>query len=149
MRRGSQPASASSAIRCNHRCTTVPTCRAVSPAQENSISCSSPPSSAAVHFVEGGAPGTLKSAARRYKTSGIGARCSSSIASAGAGPKCSWACHQILWRSARLVGGRAVRSSVGRAQEKRWSCCFRSEEHTSELQSPVHLVCRLLLEKKQ
>src|SRR6266487_3111429 len=25
----------------------------------------------------------------------------------------------------------------------------RSEEHTSELQSPVHLVCRLLLEKKQ
>src|SRR5438876_7754907 len=24
----------------------------------------------------------------------------------------------------------------------------RSEEHTSELQSPVHLVCRLLLEKK-
>src|SRR5690348_17591094 len=38
------------------------------------------------------------------------------------------------------------------------SCCFRSavtpgrrrsEEHTSELQSPVHLVCRLLLEKKK
>src|SRR5438876_3908972 len=25
---------------------------------------------------------------------------------------------------------------------------YRSEEHTSELQSPVHLVCRLLLEKK-
>src|SRR2546422_4787411 len=24
----------------------------------------------------------------------------------------------------------------------------RSEEHTSELQSPLHLVCRLLLEKK-
>src|SRR5258708_18860286 len=30
------------------------------------------------------------------------------------------------------------------------SCCrtTRSEEHTSELQSPDHLVCRLLLEKK-
>src|SRR5690348_17476629 len=31
-------------------------------------------------------------------------------------------------------------------------CCrtrCRSEEHTSELQSPVHLVCRLLLEKKK
>src|SRR5690348_18023978 len=26
---------------------------------------------------------------------------------------------------------------------------LRSEEHTSELQSPVHLVCRLSLEKKQ
>src|SRR4051794_23727415 len=25
----------------------------------------------------------------------------------------------------------------------------RSEEHTSELQSPVHIVCRLLLEKKK
>src|SRR5256885_11596894 len=27
-------------------------------------------------------------------------------------------------------------------------CSFRSEEHTSELQSPCNLVCRLLLEKK-
>src|SRR5258708_31945988 len=29
----------------------------------------------------------------------------------------------------------------------KWS--MRSEEHTSELQSPDHLVCRLLLEKKK
>src|SRR5207244_11827873 len=28
-------------------------------------------------------------------------------------------------------------------------CATRSEEHTSELQSPDHLVCRLLLEKKK
>src|SRR2546426_5774112 len=28
-------------------------------------------------------------------------------------------------------------------------CCARSEEHTSELQSPCNLVCRLLLEKKK
>src|SRR5258708_25131377 len=27
--------------------------------------------------------------------------------------------------------------------------CLRSEEHTSELQSPDHLVCRLLLEKNK
>src|SRR2546429_4320789 len=27
--------------------------------------------------------------------------------------------------------------------------CWRSEEHTSELQSRLHLVCRLLLEKKK
>src|ERR1017187_8543390 len=27
-------------------------------------------------------------------------------------------------------------------------CAMRSEEHTSELQSPMYLVCRLLLEKK-
>src|SRR5436189_4042804 len=32
----------------------------------------------------------------------------------------------------------------------RWGGYFvRSEEHTSELQSPMYLVCRLLLEKKK
>src|SRR5258708_15399444 len=30
-----------------------------------------------------------------------------------------------------------------------WKRIIRSEEHTSELQSPDHLVCRLLLEKKK
>src|SRR2546426_9198432 len=30
-----------------------------------------------------------------------------------------------------------------------WLRCQRSEEHTSELQSPCNLVCRLLLEKKK
>src|SRR5690348_17913979 len=36
------------------------------------------------------------------------------------------------------------------AQGRFWEMhdLLRSEEHTSELQSPVHLVCRLLLEKK-
>src|SRR2546426_5728773 len=33
---------------------------------------------------------------------------------------------------------------------RRWMCSWkRSEEHTSELQSPCNLVCRLLLEKKK
>src|SRR5207253_10629677 len=32
---------------------------------------------------------------------------------------------------------------------KLWLCNGRSEEHTSELQSRGHLVCRLLLEKKK
>src|SRR6266487_1412547 len=36
--------------------------------------------------------------------------------------------------------------SLGR---RRVHALERSEEHTSELQSPVHLVCRLLLEKKK
>src|SRR2546422_6583869 len=31
----------------------------------------------------------------------------------------------------------------------RANCTARSEEHTSELQSRLHLVCRLLLEKKK
>src|SRR5690554_7786119 len=40
-----------------------------------------------------------------------------------------------------------------RKQQYRRKCCeiqrLRSEEHTSELQSRPHLVCRLLLEKKK
>src|SRR5690348_17435342 len=38
---------------------------------------------------------------------------------------------------------------LGVAHEAREVLEVRSEEHTSELQSPVHLVCRLLLEKKK
>src|SRR4030066_651906 len=38
------------------------------------------------------------------------------------------------------------RSSPGRSG--RWTSYHRSEEHTSELQSHLNLVCRLLLEKK-
>src|SRR5690348_18119081 len=37
-------------------------------------------------------------------------------------------------------------TSMSRRPARVWN---RSEEHTSELQSPVHLVCRLLLEKKK
>src|SRR2546426_9022284 len=43
------------------------------------------------------------------------------------------------------------RAHLGAAAELGASCLFvlRSEEHTSELQSPCNLVCRLLLEKKK
>src|SRR2546427_5826003 len=37
---------------------------------------------------------------------------------------------------------------AGRSHERPPRCVFRSEEHTSELQSQSNLVCRLLLEKK-
>src|SRR4051794_41198876 len=42
-------------------------------------------------------------------------------------------------------------STVSGIVDAKWlaSLAPRSEEHTSELQSPVHLVCRLLLEKKK
>src|SRR5690348_17435900 len=55
----------------------------------------------------------------------------------------------------RLVGPRAAVDQLpaqlwreGHAADQR-ERVRRSEEHTSELQSPVHLVCRLLLEKKK
>src|SRR2546422_7353760 len=39
--------------------------------------------------------------------------------------------------------------STARTSPKSFRSAFRSEEHTSELQSRLHLVCRLLLEKKK
>src|SRR5713101_6433210 len=39
--------------------------------------------------------------------------------------------------------------SLNRHTRQGWSQLLRSEEHTSELQSHVNLVCRLLLEKKK
>src|SRR5690348_17557898 len=46
-------------------------------------------------------------------------------------------------RLAEVVGARGIHFPG-----KPGILALRSEEHTSELQSPVHLVCRLLLEKK-
>src|SRR2546426_1771730 len=48
----------------------------------------------------------------------------------------SWS--RNLWSSAAMT-----------ARFKCSEICSRSEEHTSELQSPCNLVCRLLLEKKK
>src|SRR5207244_12011882 len=54
------------------------------------------------------------------------------------------------WGS-RLVGGSSIQAGQGRVRYLIEVCdpceAPRSEEHTSELQSPDHLVCRLLLEK--
>src|SRR5690242_21390284 len=41
------------------------------------------------------------------------------------------------------------RKTSSRRRMIRWKALDRSEEHTSELQSHVNLVCRLLLEKKK
>src|SRR2546422_7627464 len=42
-----------------------------------------------------------------------------------------------------------VKRSPGRMSREKSTSQSRSEEHTSELQSRLHLVCRLLLEKKK
>src|SRR5690348_17986078 len=51
------------------------------------------------------------------------------------------------WSACITVAGPLVRSLVENRRAVGGEL-QRSEEHTSELQSPVHLVCRLLLEKK-
>src|SRR5690348_17987198 len=56
-------------------------------------------------------------------------------------------CHHCKLVSEAPDPGRCARRTC-RLCAARYRCA-RSEEHTSELQSPVHLVCRLLLEKKK
>src|SRR5438045_4689820 len=53
----------------------------------------------------------------------------------------------IAWLNDALGGG--VDRAVPQGVEQRRRQPERSEEHTSELQSLRHLVCRLLLEKKK
>src|SRR5438876_8810443 len=48
-----------------------------------------------------------------------------------------------------LGGAAGATEEVPAANYPQMRFFTRSEEHTSELQSPVHLVCRLLLEKKK
>src|SRR5690348_17962185 len=50
----------------------------------------------------------------------------------------AYACVGLWGPDARVILQKTTPADLG-----------RSEEHTSELQSPVHLVCRLLLEKKK
>src|SRR5438552_12507158 len=59
--------------------------------------------------------------------------------------------HRLQRREARAAGHheRASRTVAIRELSDRSLDPERSEEHTSELQSPDHLVCRLLLEKKK
>src|SRR5437762_9192804 len=52
-----------------------------------------------------------------------------------------------ITRQLRAWGYKADWKQLERAYFR--SCVLRSEEHTSELQSPMYLVCRLLLEKKK
>src|SRR5215216_2105409 len=71
---------------------------------------------------------------------------------------CSWACSASRATEIFMVRSpdqldhsvKAVAGALRCAQLGRFAAgCGRSEEHTSELQSPDHLVCRLLLEKKK
>src|SRR5258708_18676970 len=58
-------------------------------------------------------------------------------------PRAARAGGDLAPRAPRVhAAGRRLGQQLGHAE-------LRSEEHTSELQSPDHLVCRLLLEKKK
>src|SRR5258708_29540941 len=57
--------------------------------------------------------------------------------------------YTTLFRSRRKTSPSSRARLRGRTSWRGSERAPRSEEHTSELQSPDHLVCRLLLEKKK
>src|SRR5258708_14607843 len=54
--------------------------------------------------------------------------------------------YTTLFRSLQIFAAHITHDSISKGDT---APPTRSEEHTSELQSPDHLVCRLLLEKKK
>src|SRR5690625_7047686 len=67
------------------------------------------------------------------------------------GPKCSSQTMALApsYRSSWLLTSKLVRGNNTLLASRDHRHTRRSEEHTSELQSRGHLVCRLLLEKKK
>src|ERR1017187_10904733 len=70
-------------------------------------------------------------------------------------PECFWVVKSIARFFRRSPSGKQPgdsRKALTAAEKYQYhlkSNASRSEEHTSELQSPMYLVCRLLLEKKK
>src|SRR2546426_6415352 len=57
--------------------------------------------------------------------------------------------HRLLVRGYRSAAATCARAGLIPVRASGSKSSSRSEEHTSELQSPCNLVCRLLLEKKK
>src|SRR2546426_5119071 len=57
-------------------------------------------------------------------------------------------CHQFT-ADGFALNGKLLENTYNEWKASRFAREGRSEEHTSELQSPCNLVCRLLLEKKK
>src|SRR5436305_8782447 len=74
--------------------------------------------------------------------------CSSDLISSGFVAPSGCTHTQWAFGSARSMTTQNSRSSAF-CLSRGWPSVSRSEEHTSELQSRPHLVCRLLLEKKK
>src|SRR2546422_5119652 len=58
-------------------------------------------------------------------------------------------CAALRYQTSSSNAGASFTTPPGGRLASSISCFDRSEEHTSELQSRLHLVCRLLLEKKK
>src|SRR2546422_5704066 len=81
------------------------------------------------------------------KAAAIGARAKADLAIVETGTAAVAAIRAALARKNAELGIAARLAEVEAANRR--IGLYRSEEHTSELQSRLHLVCRLLLEKKK
>src|SRR5256885_6169640 len=80
-----------------------------------------------------------------FRSHGAGLHGNQPAGAAGALP-----CARAGYHRPACAGGGGLRSGALSGQRAMSRPAFkRSEEHTSELQSPCNLVCRLLLEKKK
>src|SRR2546422_1902172 len=94
----------------------------------------------------------VRSAVRRPSSTRKGARSACRAASTSADPRrakhrADVKCCRVFRR--QLPRGRALALEFPHLSREACRSAARSEEHTSELQSRLHLVCRLLLEKKK
>src|SRR5438876_5224013 len=85
-------------------------------------------------------PSTLFPYTTLFRSSGRATRARAAPSAARSSPTAGWNTRPSIRSTLQSL------TNVWRAAAS--ACGTRSEEHTSELQSPVHLVCRLLLEKK-
>src|SRR5256885_13076680 len=82
----------------------------------------------------------------------ISERCTSSVMRSrlGSMPTAQWSLKLFMPSASRRTLCRKLCETMGRNTfSSKLPEAPRSEEHTSELQSPCNLVCRLLLEKKK
>src|SRR2546425_1413971 len=104
------------------------------------------PAAAARHC---GAPGRRAKTQREWMSSALKKYPISNAADSGESAPWTALASIEEANSARIVPGAAFRKSVAPIRSRQRWMAFRSEEHTSELQSLAYLVCRLLLEKKK
>src|SRR2546422_5349134 len=89
-------------------------------------------------------PGSRASRGRREARRSLSpTACTRRVPCTQSGPAAS--CRRPSWHSAAPPVNPLSHGTTGKPTSRDR---FRSEEHTSELQSRLHLVCRLLLEKK-
>src|SRR5260370_6216708 len=106
-----------------------------------------PPRAAGRAGLAGGAGRTGGAAGRAAALAGAATLCGT-CAWLSVAPRGNWKTATASTRSCACLRSEAAAAALSSTRAA-FCCVVRSEEHTSELQSHLNLVCRLLLEKKK